>query len=328
MFGGAGESVVATSSATSAISAALIAHSVSGLVPCPAFTFQATAGAILGAGCQPFIMDVDPLNGTVTPETLERALEETGAKAAVVVSPYGLTRDFREHARVCSARGARLIIDNAAGLGVARGVEIGLSLGDTIDEVYSLHTTKVFGVGEGGLIFTSPLHEGAIRSAVNFGLPTHTAQGKPQKPYWGINGKMAETTAAIGLAVAETFLLRVSARQVMAAEWMQALSELSDLIYCTEATAGPWQCFPLLMPSKEQSQALLKAMERQSIELRRYYAPSLGSCTGMPSLGECDAAQNLSDRAIILPIRSFMPARERKQLMDTVCRGIKEVMVR
>lgn len=326
MFGGNGETVVATSSATSAISASLIAHGVSGQVPCPAFTFQATAGAILGAGCEPFIMDVDPVTGAVTPEVLDQALQATGARAAVVVAPYGLTCDFRKHAEVCHTRSARLIIDNAAGLGVARGAQVGLALGDTVDEVYSLHATKVFGVGEGGLIFTSPLYEGPIRSAINFGLPSHTSHGQPKEPFWGINGKMSESAAAIGLAVAETFLERVCSRQVMAAEWIHILSEFPDMVYCCDVTAGPWQCFPIRLPTGEQSQALIEAMKRQHIELRQYYRPSLGSCSGMPSLGECSIAQNLSERAIILPVRSYMPADKRRQLMDTVHKGIKGVM--
>ena len=59
MFAQTGEKAVVTSSATAALSACLIAHHIRGPVICPAFTFQATPSAILGANCQPVIVDRD-----------------------------------------------------------------------------------------------------------------------------------------------------------------------------------------------------------------------------------------------------------------------------
>ncbi|MEM6589888.1 MAG: DegT/DnrJ/EryC1/StrS family aminotransferase [Pseudomonadota bacterium] len=325
-YGSAGEAFVTASSATSALSAALIAHRVSGHVPCPAFTFQATAGAILGAACQPFIMDVDPCTGTTTAETLAAALDETGAKAAYVVAPYGVTRDFRDHAQVCRDRGARLIIDNAAGLGVARGTDIGMELGHDVDEIFSLHTTKVFGVGEGGLIITHPDHVNAVKAAMNFGISAPATVPRSDQPYWGINGKMSEVAAAVGLAVADTIDDRIAARQKMAAEWMAALDDFRDLIYCLDVSAGPWQCFPIIMPDKQSSLALLAAMSAQDIELRRYYAPSLGDYPDYAQMDACTNSKDLSDRAAILPMRSFMPEGDRNRLMETVYAGLKQVM--
>ena len=144
------EAVTAVSNATSGLSACLIAHRISGPVICPAFTFQATACAILGAGAHPVVVDVDAVSGVVSANMLERCLTETGAKAAMVVAPYGIETDFSEHADVCLRRGSRLIIDNAAGLAPGRTERSMGALADHIDEVFSLHATKVFGVGEGG----------------------------------------------------------------------------------------------------------------------------------------------------------------------------------
>ena len=96
-----------------------------------------------------------------------------------------------------------LIIDNAAGLGVARGQSALSGKNEAVREVFSLHATKPFGIGEGCAIFAPYSKVPSLRAAMNFGLQSHSANGEVQRPYWGINGKMSEVHAAIGLAVAD-----------------------------------------------------------------------------------------------------------------------------
>ena len=61
-----------------------------------------------------------PNIGIVTPDALESGFNKTGAQAAIVIAPYGITTDFHAHEAICQRLGKLLIIDNAAGLGVAR----------------------------------------------------------------------------------------------------------------------------------------------------------------------------------------------------------------
>ena len=62
----------------------------------------------------------------------------------MLVAPYGISTDFQPQSDVCQAHGARLVIDNAAGLGIARQT---FDPAPHVDEVYSLHATKPFGIG-------------------------------------------------------------------------------------------------------------------------------------------------------------------------------------
>jgi dTDP-4-amino-4,6-dideoxygalactose transaminase len=321
MYGRVGEVAISASNATSALSACLIAHRIHGPVLCPAFTFQATACAILGAGCQPVILDVDPVAGVVTPETLDQALAETGAKAAMVLAPYGIATDFRAHAAVCQRHSARLIIDNAAGLGVLRDAT---DPAPHVDEVYSLHATKPFGIGEGGVVFTAAEHEGRLRAAMSFGLLTHTASGQDQAAYWGVNAKLTEVGAAIGLAVAATMADRVRARQAMAAEWMAALADSGAHVFCTRPELSPWQVFPLILPDEPSLLRFVAGMADKGIELRRYYSPSLGACAGMRALHPCTNAQSLAARAVVLPVRSYMLQADRQKLVATAVACLDE----
>ena len=67
-------------------------------------------------------------------------------------------------------------------------------------EVFSLHATKPFAIGEGGAIRSRLSWAKALRVALNFGLEHGVAQNS-----WGINGKLPEVCAAIGLAVLKDF---------------------------------------------------------------------------------------------------------------------------
>lgn len=318
LYGRPDEGVVTSTNATSGLSACLIAEAITGRVLCPAFTFQATAAAILGANCKPVIVDVDTVSGIITPETLEAGFRNSDAQAAIVLAPYGITTDFHAHEEVCREMGKLLIIDNAAGLGVARG-QVAFSGEDgVVREVYSLHATKPFGLGEGCAIFAPLAKIPSLRAAMNFGLQTHSMTGNLQPPFWGINGKMSEFHAAIGLAVADGMVQRVAARQKMAANWIACLEDSPVDIFSTAIKASPWQVFPILLESKAHVLATVENAAARKVELRRYYSPSLGTCQGMEQIGPCPNAHSLAERALALPVRSTMTCVEQVALMDSV----------
>ncbi len=324
LYGQSDEGVVTSSNATSGLSACLIAEAISGPVLCPAFTFQATAASIIGANCRPVILDVDAVSGVVTPDALEAGFKKTGARAAIVLAPYGITTDFHAHEAVCHRMGKLLIIDNAAGLGVARGHLAFSGVGDVVREVYSLHATKPFGIGEGCAIFAPKSKVPSLRAAMNFGLQTHTTTGDPQAPFWGINGKMSEFHAAIGLAVADTIAQRVAARQHMAANWVACLEGTSATIFRRVIDASPWQVFPILLETQAHVLATIENAAARNIELRRYYSPSLGACQGMAQAGPCPNARNLAERALALPVRSTMNEADQADLMENVRASIAQ----
>lgn len=318
LYGRSDESVVTSSSATSGLSACLIAEAITGPVLCPAFTFQATASSIYGANCKPVIVDVDASLGIVTPDALEIGFNKTGAQAAIVIAPYGITTDFHAHEAVCQRMGKLLIIDNAAGLGVARAHLAFSGKGDMVREVYSLHATKPYGIGEGCAIFTPKSKVPSLRAAMNFGLQSHSVSGNSEAPYWGINGKMSEFHAAIGLAVADTMAQRVTARQDMVSNWISCIETTSATIFSKDIKASPWQVFPILLETQDQVLATIKNAAAQNIELRRYYSPSLGACKGMEQVGPCPNARSLSERALVLPVRSNMGITDQANLMKTI----------
>ncbi|CAK6698206.1 dTDP-4-amino-4,6-dideoxy-D-glucose transaminase [Cyanobium usitatum str. Tous] len=313
---------VLTSSGTAAVAAPLIASGISGRVLLPAFTFPATYSAIKMAGAKPVLIDVCPADWRVSADALDDAFAATGAQAAIVVSPFGLRSDFSTHARIASRHGAILIIDNAAGLGVTR---VPLESSDNVFEAYSLHATKPFGIGEGGAIFANHSSETALRRALNFGLPASVAE---ESPAWGINGKISEFHAAVGLAVASVFIDHLRARRAMAALYAVALADFPEVRCCIELDDSAWQVFPLLLPTREAADSFEEHTRHHGVEIRRYYSPSLSSYASIERMAKCHVSEDLSQRMCCLPVYSNASKAEVAEIVAHIASSLRRALRR
>jgi dTDP-4-amino-4,6-dideoxygalactose transaminase len=295
-WGGPDSVCVAAASGTAALTAPLIAGGIRGRVVLPAFTFPATLSAIRMAGAEPFLVDVSPTDWRMPAELLARALDATSARAAIAVCPFGFRSDFLPHARLLGSRGGLLVIDNAAGLGATRHL---LENSPHCFEACSLHVTKPFAVGEGGLVFAHRSQEDRLRRALNFGLAPAAAADLEG---WGINGKLSELHAAVGLAAARGFAARLARRRALAARYAGALAGFPDLAAAADPAEATWQFFPVLLPDAAAADRFGAAALARGMETRRYYVPSLSSLADVDRLGPCPVAEDLATRICCAPI--------------------------
>jgi dTDP-4-amino-4,6-dideoxygalactose transaminase len=309
-FGMAGETCVCVSNATAGLSASLIASSRSGQILVPAFTFPASLSAIRAAGLEPVVMDVSADTWTVSVECLRAALDRFVAAAVMLVSPFGLQCDFSEHIDLCLDRGIAVIIDSAAGLGVSRPQR---NVHKDVFEVYSMHATKPFSIGEGGVVFAHPDRDEALRAALNFSL---LAPERPDLPEWGFNGKLSEFHAAVGLAQLRLFSDRVVGRQAFVRRYVELLSEDVGLTMISDPRKAPWQVFPVLMPSREACESAIASAAARGLELRRYYRPSLSRWPRIRLVGDCRVSEDLADRMCVLPVRSNPDGSEADEIIN------------
>src|SRR5262249_48155902 len=180
--------------------------------------FAARAQAVLQAGGAPVFGDACPRTWELDPEKLDSLLARQPIAAVMHVRTFGFCRDVRDVEDVTRRHGVPLIIDAAAALGgrLPGGAWAGHQ-GEM--EVFSLHATKVFGVGEGGLILTRPEHVAALRRVLNFGFE------RGEAVVAGLNGKCSEFHAAVGLAVANHIDRFVERRRVVAEAYRNALAK-------------------------------------------------------------------------------------------------------
>ena len=177
------EKVIPVSSATAGIQAA-VATLGGKKWAVPSWTFTATAAGTHGAGVEMFFADIDPVTQWIN------VAVDSDSDGTVAVAPFG--SGFSESLFDSSRR---LVIDAAAS--IAATIPPLVTLPETNIVVFSLHATKVLGIGEGGLVVCGSAEVASeIRSRVNFGFT-----GGRESESLGFNGKMSEFAAAIGHVV-------------------------------------------------------------------------------------------------------------------------------
>ncbi len=315
-----GEAMTCANSATSSLAAALIALDVRGPVAVPAFTFPATASAVLMAGAEPVVLDVELESWALSASLLEQFLEAQLCEAVILVAPFGLKRDFSPHLEICRDRGIPVVIDNAAGLN-----EMPEPLSEENHfEVYSLHATKPFPIGEGGVVRSHASQCPALRRALNFGLEA----GQAQPGAWGINGKLPEVSAAIGRAVLRNFEEILVRRRSGAEHFIELLSHYEGLQFPADPSLSPWQVFPLRMPSAEEAESFVERAAECGLQIRWSYKPTVDHWPRTRKPAPCPNGETLSQQIVTLPIYSDMTEEEQTGILEIVAETLDKVLLR
>lgn len=292
---------VLCSSNTAGLTAVLQALRVAGhKVAIPDFTFAATPQAVFSAGAVPVVCDIDADTWELCPKSLEAAFDEHPEIAAVIhVRPFGLVRDLSAVREVCTLRNVPLLVDAAAGLGApASGGKFGSDTGEI--EVFSLHATKVFAIGEGGFIAAPESLIPAIKSAMNFGFNADRTYSEGQ------NAKLDEFRAAIGLVMLDKMDHIVPVRGEHAAFYRELLSEFPECTLATAPGPTPWSTFPVLFEQQVTSQ-MLGAFSDNGVEIKKYYWPGvMKGYTGKREIHAVDipVSLNMQDRCACFPVYS------------------------
>src|SRR3954468_542140 len=191
-----GREAVALSSWAGGALAALSYAGVRGqIVLCPSNTFVATPLAIRAAGGEPVFVDCDRDDLCLSADDLEAKIERHRPRACVLVHIGGHLAFASERiAAMCRAAGVFLLEDCAHAAGASWHGDRPGTFGDA--GVYSLYATKTISTGEGGVLVSGdPGVLAFARAFRDYGKPDHAVEG--------LNFRMSEFTAALGLVQVE-----------------------------------------------------------------------------------------------------------------------------
>ncbi len=265
----------------------------------PDFTFPATLHAVIAAGGKPIICDVLKETGELDPASVKQALSKYGDVAAIIyVRCYGFINDITPFRSICEAHDLLLIVDAAASLAKPSDQSFGSEAGEI--EVFSLHATKVFATGEGGVIAAPEAISDKIRRTINFGF------NEDRTFHDGINAKMDEYRAAIGLSMLDQIGKIVEHRQSHAAAY-KSLVEKYDFIRTFDVDeTSAWSCFPIFVP-EDHRETCIAFLAEAGVGTKKYYAPGLADgYVGQVAL-EIVSVENsryLQNSVLCLPIYS------------------------
>jgi perosamine synthetase len=185
---------IATSSGTTALHIALLAHNIGAgdeVITTP-FTFIASANSVLFTGARPVFVDIDPETFNLDPNLIEQAITPN-TKAIMPVHLYGYVCDMDALQAIADKHGLVIIEDACQAVGATYQDKKAGSFGTGC---FSLYATKNVMSGEGGMITTN---DDAIAERCRM-LRNHGMKRRYYHDMLGFNFRMTDLCAAIGLA--------------------------------------------------------------------------------------------------------------------------------
>jgi len=163
-----------------------------GEVIVPSFTFVATAHALQWQEITPVFADIDARTHCLDPRGVESVITPR-TTGIIGVHVWGRPCPVDALTEIATRRNLKIIFDAAHAFSCSSGGRMIGTFGEA--EVFSFHATKLVNTFEGGAIVTDndELAE-KLRLMQNFGFA-----GYDRVVYLGINGKMSEVSAAMGL---------------------------------------------------------------------------------------------------------------------------------
>ena len=260
------------------------------------FTFIATASSLAWEGLTPVFVDIDPESLNLDVKEIERAITPETA-AILPVHVFGNPCEVEAIAVLAAQHKLPVIYDAAHAFGVYYRGESLLRWGDVA--TLSFHATKVFHTIEGGalVIEDDDLYEQA-RKMINFGIT-----GPESIETLGINAKMNEFEAAMGLCLMDEVATGIAARKRVADFYDEHLpATLGRQKWVDDATSNHGY-YPVLFESEEALKKVQQKLLENGIRPRRYFYPSLSELPFLGGVGgEVPVALDISRRILCLPI--------------------------
>ncbi|WP_300319044.1 DegT/DnrJ/EryC1/StrS family aminotransferase [Accumulibacter sp.] len=268
---------------TIALVTALQALRVTGEVITTPYSFVATSHSLLWNGIKPVFVDVhrDTLN--LDPAMIEAAITPQ-TTAIMPVHCYGHPCDVEAIQRIADTYNLKVIYDAAHAFGVQCDCGSILNHGDL--SVLSFHATKVFNTFEGGAI-VCPDAKTKVRidQLKNFG---HVGEVTVVAP--GINGKMSEFNAALGLLQLKYIDRALALRKKIDAAYRERLLGVAGIRCLGDSgeKVANYAYFPILVGADYPitRDELYQRLKDSGIHPRRYFYPLISDFPmyrGLPS---------------------------------------------
>lgn len=275
------------------------------------FSFVATTSSLVWEGIEPVFADIDPKTFCIDSKEVKKAITKD-TEAIVPVHVFGNACDIEAIEDISKSNGLKTIYDGAHAFGVKyKGISI-YSYGDAV--TLSFHATKLFHTIEGGaIVFKDKEVFDRAKLMINFGIT-----GPDSIASLGINAKMNEFQAAMGLAVLDEIESVFTGRE---RAWRQYEENLKGRLQLQERnpdSTNNFAYFPVVFPSEEH---LLKAMEKlntKNIRPRRYFYPSLDTLPYISTV-TMGIAKDISLGILCLPIHVKLSLKD----VESICSIIR-----
>ena len=257
------------------------------------FSYVATTAAIAWEGCKPIFVDIHPEYLTIDESKIEAAITPK-TTCLLATHVFGNPCNVEEIDRIAKKHNLKVIYDGAHAFGVKYKGKPIFEYGDV--STCSFHATKLFHTGEGGAIFTKD------STLFNKLFLSHTF-GHIADDYYqvGINGKMSELSAAMGLAVLPSIEDILIKRKNNFLTYQIHLNKHLKTTVIRPETDYNFSYIPIIFESEEILLKVKSSLESNNIFPRRYFYPSLNTISFYRSQNKMPVSESIASRVLCLP---------------------------
>ncbi len=268
------QAVTLLASGSAALETAILTHAARAgddrpLALMPSFTFAGSAQSALRCGYRPYFLDIDPETWMLDPAALagHPALDRAGL--ILPVAAFGRRLDMRAWEAVHNRTGVPVVVDAAAAFEqFERAPEL---VSETVPAVLSMHATKIFSTAEGGaILLRSPADQLRSTQVSNFGMTNAR-----DCLFDGLNGKLSEYHAAVGLAQLDGWPARQQAVADLTAHYRLAADRLglSGRLHLPPDVSGAYVVYEA--PDDAHAERLVAQLAAARVGHRRWYGRGL-----------------------------------------------------
>lgn len=267
------------------------------------FTFAATPHCIQWNGLKPIFCDIEPNTMTIDADKIE-ALITPNTSAILGVHVYGFPCDVEKIDAIAKKYNLKVIYDAAHAFSTdINGKSIG-TYGDIT--MYSFHATKLYNSVEGGcLTYNNPELVRKIYNLRNFGIRSEELVEEV-----GINGKMNEIQAAIGLLNLELFEKEQEKRSKVKALYDDGIKGIKGirLPQMPSNTTNSYQYYPIVIEDDYplSRNEIYEKFKELNILTRKYFYPACHDYECYKNdiavkLADLSVVDDLKNRVLCLP---------------------------
>ena len=303
--------IIATTNGTLPLQIAIKALALKGEIITTPFSYIATASSIYWESCTPVFADIDVDSFNIDPLKIEAQITDK-TSAIMATHVFGNPCDVEAIESIAKKHNLKVIYDAAHAFGITyKGTSI-FEFGDV--STCSFHATKIFHTGEGGALFANDneLHQ-QLYYHHNFGH-----KGRIDFNGVGINAKMSELQAAMGLAVFPYFDEIMEKRELLYKIYRRKLDNgrfafqkiIDNAVY-------NYSYFPIVFESEMQLNKVIEVLNKEQIFPRRYFYPSLNTIDYLN--GESmPVSESIAKRIICLPLYHDLAEHDVNRIIDII----------
>lgn len=296
------------------------------------FTFSSTTHAIVQAGLTPVFCDIDPNTYVIDANKIESLITDKTC-AIVAVHVYGHFCDVKRIEIIAKKYNLKVIYDAAHAFGEKIYDKSIASYGNIT--MFSFHATKVFNTIEGGaLCYNDESLKEKIEIFKNFGI-----KNAEEIDIVGINAKMNEFSAAMGLCNLKIVDKEIMKRKKIVLKYLKLLKDCNGIqlpVYGDDdGEFRNYSYFPILIDKSKcgfSRDDLFEYLKSKNILVRKYFFPlitELKCYEGNYDSKNTPIALDISNKILTLPLYGSLSLEKVSFICSTILEYVykKSIMI-